>query len=475
MTELSEAGRVLSAANANALVAAWRTLGAILTRALGATPADDDDAEGTSESIREALSHNDVARALEMALRAAHPATVDGYWLWVQDVFPDSVVYRWETPAGVALYRRDYTIGEDGASVQLGDPIEVAQRTEYVPVAQATEAADVRSDLVPLLERAVRDDGTVPLRIIAPGWGSSGYYSADVLERDGPRVFTSGLHMYLDHPSESESVDRPERSVRDLAGRLTTDARWDPDGPAGPGLYAEAEVFGPFRDVLDQIAPHIGVSIRAAGMVSEGEAEGRAGRLVDSLVQAESVDWVTRAGAGGQVVMMLESARSRSGQVPASSVAQVGEPAAAEIVAPIAESEGDDMELTERIAELEAQLAEARQARATDAARALVAERLADADLPAFATRRITDALVADVPVTESGELDQDALTAAIDAAVQEWRADLAGMTEAGTGVENVGPIGGGESDEQLETALAGVFGAFGLTESARQIAVRGR
>lgn len=469
MTELSEAGRVLSAANANALVAAWRTLGAILTRALGATPADDDDAEGTSESIREALSHNDVARALEMALRAAHPAPMDGYWLWVQDVFPDSVVYRWETPAGVALYRRDYTIGEDGASVQLGDPIEVAQRTEYVPLAQATEAADVRSDLVPLLERAVRDDGTVPLRIIAPGWGSSGYYSADVLERDGPRVFTSGLHMYLDHPSESEAVDRPERSVRDLAGRLTTDARWDPDGPAGPGLYAEAEVFGPFRDVLDQIAPHIGVSIRAAGMVSEGEAEGRAGRLVDSLVQAESVDWVTRAGAGGQVVMMLESARSRSGQVPA--------PAGG--AAPIDVPEGDDMDLTEataRIAELEAQLEAERLANAQAAARAVIAERLADSDLPAFAVRRIEAALVADLPRTESGELaEADALIAAIDAAVQEWRADLAGMTEAGTGVANVGPIGGGESGEQLETALAGVFGAFGLTESARQIAVRGR
>lgn len=451
---------MLSAANAGAIVNAWRALGAVLSRALGSVPADED----AEESIREALSHGDVERAL--ALRGVHPATMDGYWLWVQDVFSDSVVYRWETPAGVTLYQRDYTVSDAGA-VTLGDPVEVMQRTEYVPVAPASEALALRSELVPLAEAAIRDDGTVPIRIIAPGWGSSGYYAPAMLERDGPQVFTSGLHMYLDHPSVSEADDRPERSVRDLAGRLVSDARWDAAGPAGPGLYAEAEVFAPYRDVIGEIAPHIGVSIRASGTVSEGEAEGRQGRLVDRLVAAESVDWVTRAGAGGQVVMMLESARARSGQSPAPAI----------VAAPIETPEGDDMELTEataRIAELEAQLEAERLANAQAAARAVIAERLADSDLPAFAVRRIEAALVADLPRTESGELaEADALIAAIDAAVQEWRADLAGMTESG--VQGVGPVGGGDDGAELETALTGVFGAFGLSESARQIAVRGR
>ena len=464
---VDEAGRVLSAANAGAIVNAWRTLGAVLSRALGATPQGEGD---TAESVREALSHGDTERALALALRSVHPVPGDGYWLWVQDVFDASVVYRYETPAGATLYQRDYALTDAGA-VTLGDPVEVMQRTEYVPVAPTSEALALRSELVPLAEAAIRDDGTVPIRIIAPGWGSSGYYAPAMLERDGPNIFTSGLHMYLDHPSVSEADDRPERSVRDLAGRLVSDARWDAEGPAGPGLYAEAEVFAPYRDVIGEIAPHIGVSIRASGTVSEGEAEGRAGRLVDRLVAAESVDWVTRAGAGGQVVTMLESAR-------AARAARTDEPA---IVSPAETrgSEGDDMddltEATARIAELEAENARLVAAQMAGAARARVAERLAAVELPAFATRRITEGLADVAPVTDAGQLDTAALDAAIDAAVETWRADLAGMTEAGTGVSGMGPSGGADASAQLEAALGNVMGAFGLSQAGREIAVRGR
>ena len=145
---VNEAGRVLSAANANALVSAWRALGTILSRALGAVPDDD-----AAESVREALSHGDVSRALELALRGVHPIAGDGYWLWVQDVFDATVVYRYETPAGATLYQRAYTITDAGA-VTLGEPREVTQRTEYVPVTPASEAAALRSDLVPLAEAA---------------------------------------------------------------------------------------------------------------------------------------------------------------------------------------------------------------------------------------------------------------------------------------------------------------------------------
>ena len=459
---VDEAGRVLSAANAGAIVTAWRALGALLSRALGATPQDEGD---TAESVREALSHGDTERALALALRSVHPVPGDGYWLWVQDVFDASVVYRYETPAGATLFQRDYALTDAGA-VSFGDPVEVMQRTEYVRVSPTSEAQSLRSDLVALAEAALRDDGTVPIRIIAPGWGSSGYYAPAMLERDGPRVFTAGLHMYLDHPSVSEADDRPERSVRDLAGRLVSDARWDANGPAGPGLYADAEVFAPYRDVIGEIAPHIGVSIRASGAVTEGEAEGRKGRLVDRLVGAESVDWVTRAGAGGQVVTMLESAR-------AARAARTDEPA---IVSPAETrgSEGDDMddltEATARIAELEAENERLVAAQMAGATRARVAERLAAVELPAFATRRITEGLADIAPVTDAGQLD-----AAIDAAVATWRADLAGMTEAGTGVTGMGPSGGADASAQLEAALGNVMGVFGLSQAGREIAVRGR
>ena len=104
---IAEAGRVLSAANANALVAAWRTLGAVLSRALGAAP--EDDTADTAESIREALSHGDIARALELALRNQHPQG-DGFWLYVMDTYDDVVVYRYDTPVNSAIYQRTYTV-----------------------------------------------------------------------------------------------------------------------------------------------------------------------------------------------------------------------------------------------------------------------------------------------------------------------------------------------------------------------------
>ena len=43
-------------------------------------------------------------------------------------------------------------------------------------------------------------------------------------------------------------------------------------------------------------------AIRADGTVGVGEAEGRKGKIVESLVVGHSVDFVTKPGAGGQVL-----------------------------------------------------------------------------------------------------------------------------------------------------------------------------
>lgn len=167
----------------------------------------------------------------------------------------------------------------------------------------------VRGDLVPLREQAIRRDGTISLRLISPGWGSSGHYSAEVLEQAAAdRVFPAGTHMYIDHPTLSERHERPERSIRDLAAVLETDGIWQAQHPDGPGVYAQARVFAPYRELIAEMADHIGVSIRASAEVSRGEADGRRGTIVERIVEAPSVDFVTRAGRGGQVLAILESA-----------------------------------------------------------------------------------------------------------------------------------------------------------------------
>ncbi|HEY2086259.1 MAG TPA: hypothetical protein VGH54_09570 [Mycobacterium sp.] len=160
-------------------------------------------------------------------------------------------------------------------------------------------------------------DGSFLVQVISPGWGSSGYYSSAVLEAAGKaKVWPAGTHLYFDHPSASEGVDRPERSVKDLAATLAEDARWD---SARGSLVARVTPVGLGKTVLadEAFRKAVGVSVRAAADIGIGEAEGRKGAIVQEIFPDtfNSVDFVTHAGRGG---MVLESARAAQDQdVPA--------------------------------------------------------------------------------------------------------------------------------------------------------------
>lgn len=163
---------------------------------------------------------------------------------------------------------------------------------------QITEAATIKD---------TSTSGRMLVRLIDAGQGSSGYYPASTLQAAAEAgVFGRGLHLYADHPGEAERLDRPERSIRDIAGVLTEDARYDDDSRS---LVATARVFGSWAPVLAEMHDAIGLSIRAAAEVSEGEHDGRPVTIVDRIVEAQSVDFVTRAGRGGKVLSLLESAR----------------------------------------------------------------------------------------------------------------------------------------------------------------------
>lgn len=138
-------------------------------------------------------------------------------------------------------------------------------------------------------------------------WGSSGYYSRQVLEAAAEdKVFAAGTMIFLDHPGVTEAMDRPERSVRDLAGRLASDAVYESDG-----LYADIEVYPHVAPLIEAMAEDIGMSIRATAEVEYGEAAGRRGQLISQMHEALSVDFVTQAGAGGKIVSLAESARTQ--------------------------------------------------------------------------------------------------------------------------------------------------------------------
>jgi len=178
-----------------------------------------------------------------------------------------------------------------------------------VSEAAAESALELVGDIIPLVEGKLSANGRTPIKLIAPGWGTSGFYPADVLERDGPQIFKAGTQMFWDHPKRTDERDRPERSLRDLAAVLVSDAAWMPEHPKGPGLYAEAAVYTPYRERLAELAPNIGVSILAYGAAVKAEREGKKGLVIQEITSRRSVDFVTVAGAGGQVVQLFESAR----------------------------------------------------------------------------------------------------------------------------------------------------------------------
>ena len=151
--------------------------------------------------------------------------------------------------------------------------------------------------------------GRIEVQLITPGWGSSGHYSAKVLENAANAgIWGPGHQLFLDHPGEEERYDRPERSVKDLAATLVEAARWDAERQA---VVGEAQTFGPWADTLldEHFAAAIGVSIRAFADTTVGEADGRKGTIITEITEAVSTDFVTRAGRGGAILAVLESAR----------------------------------------------------------------------------------------------------------------------------------------------------------------------
>lgn len=147
--------------------------------------------------------------------------------------------------------------------------------------------------------------------LITPGWGSSGYYSAEALQQAvADRVWPSRTQMYIDHPTAEEQHVRPERSLQTLAAVLVEDAYWNSQESA---VQAKVRVFPRWREDLTEMAETdtVGVSIYTMAESEPGEAEGRQGMIVKRLVAdpRNTVDYVTQPGRGGRVSAVLEAAR----------------------------------------------------------------------------------------------------------------------------------------------------------------------
>lgn len=257
-----------------------------------------------------ALSQSDICRTLSQQLSDMF----DDCYCYVLDVYGDdatgSVVYYQGGETRQAPYMMAMSGGKRTCTINADKSFEVLPRTVYDKVA-TSEADKNKAKGVSLIESATFIDtvrlqeavADYAIKLMRPGRGSSAYYPAEVLERDGPKVFVSGTHMYWNHATAQQEAQRPEGDMNELAAVLTSNAYYEANGKDGPGLYARAKVFSDYAEKVAEKAKYTGLSIRARGTMSEAVAPDGKGNVLARFTAAESVDFVTRAGADGKVIL----------------------------------------------------------------------------------------------------------------------------------------------------------------------------
>lgn len=298
------------------------------------------------------------------------------------------------------------------------------------------------------------------IKLIAPGKGSSAFYPAEVLKRDGPTVFKAGTHVYMNHPTKAEEAARPEGDVKNLAAVLTKDAYWLESHKEGPGLYSEIKPFADHAQSIDEKAPYVGMSIRAAGIAESGQKKDGL-PILKQLTSAESVDIVTRAGAGGMI--LTEAAKAATPQevseMDATEVTKLVEAAVSKATAPLL---AETALLKERAAKGDAVLE--------------ATKLLEKVTLPQSAKARVIEQAVSNLPMKD-GALDVAKFTETVNAFAKsegEYIGSFSGNRVQGMG--SAPAVDPKEAERLKEAAVRTqaqaeeVFAGFGMSEAAAKI-----
>lgn len=195
--------------------------------------------------------------------------------------------------------------------------------------------------------------GQITLTVIKPGLSKNNrMYSPELLKRS-VGIFENAK-MFTDHQTDGESKARPEGSVRNYVAQVTK--VWpEADGT----IKAHATVIDPaFKGKLDLMHQNgllnqMGVSIRAIG---EAKKNDQGHLVVESLLKARSVDFVTYAGAGGQVDMMESEADTNDIDLMTEAQLRTRRPDLIELVESRKEAKIMEKSVAEQIAEAVAPL-----------------------------------------------------------------------------------------------------------------------
>ena len=172
--------------------------------------------------------------------------------------------------------------------------------------ADAAELAEAESGRAVAIDEAQGSGPlTLEVELIQPGWGNSRdnhYYSAEMLRRCASAF--RGVKMFeTDHRENEKSTRTWVSTITDIVRFSDTGAPVARVVVHDPGFAARVRNLAK-AGLLEQLP----CSINATGQARPGEVGGRKGKIVEAITAVHSVDWVTKAGAGGRAVGLVESA-----------------------------------------------------------------------------------------------------------------------------------------------------------------------
>jgi hypothetical protein len=147
------------------------------------------------------LSYDEKYSALVAAIRADE-YNPDGTYRYIDSVYDTYFIFRQIGEDGGAYFKATYALDANGKAT-VGSASEVKRVISWEDVlTEAEENFDQFAEgaFVKLVEAAT-EEGEITIKVIAPGWGSSGYYAKEVLKRDGAKAFPAGTKMFWNHPT----------------------------------------------------------------------------------------------------------------------------------------------------------------------------------------------------------------------------------------------------------------------------------
>jgi len=141
------------------------------------------------------------------------------------------------------------------------------------------------------LVSAPADGDTWKVRLINEGRGSSGVYSAELLENYG-HAFNNSI-SFLNHPA-----DGPEaRNFTEIVGRVVGNTWTERDSDGTLGVYANWEPDEDYKRKLEKYRENLGLSIYISGSGSEDDKGDFLVESFDAEDPFRSVDVVIAAGS----------------------------------------------------------------------------------------------------------------------------------------------------------------------------------